>query len=62
MIEDDIEPLDHEMDTDGEGNSKEPDVEPECSASEKEREEIDIKCEFIVKDGQWWCDTHNCSA
>lgn len=40
----------------------EPDTEPECSASEKEREERDIECEFEIRDGGWWCLTHNCHA
>lgn len=37
-------------------------VDPECSASEKEREESGIECEFENRDGNWWCTTHNCSA
>lgn len=39
-----------------------PDVEPECSASEEERDESGIECEFELKNGSWWCSTHNCSA
>lgn len=43
-------------------DDNEPDVEPECSSSEKERGELDIECEFEVRDGGWWCTTHNCHA
>jgi len=43
-------------------DDEEPGYEPECSSSEKEREELDIECEFEVKDGSWWCSTHNCWA
>lgn len=35
---------------------------PECSASLEEIEESGIECEFEVRDGDWWCTTHNCSA
>jgi hypothetical protein len=42
--------------------NEEPDVEPECSASEEEIEETGIDCEFENRDGAWWCTTHNCHA
>jgi hypothetical protein len=45
-----------------EDENDEPSFEPECTASEKEREELDIECEFEVRDGSWWCITHNCHA
>lgn len=58
------------MDRDTEGvsgqgdeySTEKPDVEAECSASEQERKEVDIECEFEVKNGSWWCNTHNCWA
>jgi hypothetical protein len=46
-------------------DDEEPDFEPECTASEEEKIEDgtdDIDCEFEVKDGGWWCTTHNCHA
>lgn len=36
--------------------------EPECTASEEEKEKSGIECEFEVRDGSWWCTTHNCWA
>lgn len=36
--------------------------EPECSASEEEKEDSGIECEFISKENSWWCTTHNCYA
>lgn len=40
----------------------EPNIDPECSASEEELEESNIDCEFENRDGSWWCTTHNCWA
>ena len=37
-------------------------IEPECSASDEEREELGIECEYEQRDGEWWCITHNCEA
>jgi hypothetical protein len=37
-------------------------IEPECSASEEEKEESGVECEFERRSGGWWCTTHNCHA
>ena len=37
-------------------------VEPECSASQEEIDELGIECEYEQNNGVWWCNTHNCQA
>jgi hypothetical protein len=33
--------------------------EPQCSDA---TEEDEVECEFVNKNGSWWCNTHNCWA
>lgn len=40
-----------------EDQEDEPGFDPECTES---TEDDEIECEFEVKDGSWWCNTHNC--
>lgn len=47
---------------DTEDNKSEPSYEPECTASEEEKDESGIECEFEERDGSWWCTTHDCWA
>ncbi len=42
--------------------SFEPTCEPGCTASEQEKEESGIECEFEQKGDSWWCTTHDCWA
>jgi hypothetical protein len=37
-------------------------IEPECTEDPDVIEEVGVECEFEMKDGGWWCTTHNCSA
>jgi hypothetical protein len=37
-------------------------IEPCCVEDPEIIEDMGIKCEYIIKDGYWWCSTHNCHA
>lgn len=41
-------------------DEEELDYEPECEIASSG--ETDLECEFEVKDGAWWCNSHDCWA